>query len=350
MKKILVIATGGTIACKRTEGGLTPLITSEDLLSYIPGTRELCQTDAVQLLNLDSTNIRPEHWLMMARCIRENYPRYDGFVLCHGTDTMAFTAAALSYLIQNSPKPIIITGAQRPIDMEDTDARMNLSDSIAYACSEQAHGVSIVFDGNVIAGTRARKMRTKSYNAFSSINYPYLAAIRDGQIVQYIREEITGCPAFYDTLDQSVFLLKLIPGISPKLLLAAGEEYDAIIIESFGVGGLPACDNEEESFLSAAKELVKKGKLIVMATQVIHEGSDLGGLRRRQGRRGDGASRDRGYDAGGRRHQNHVDSGARPATPTPSGRCSRRPSGMTGCFKGRPLGKPEGSVCRKNLF
>ena len=276
MKKILVIATGGTIACKRTEGGLTPLITSEDLLSYIPGTRELCKTDAVQLLNLDSTNIRPEHWLMMARCIRENYPRYDGFVLCHGTDTMAFTAAALSYLIQNSPKPIIITGAQRPIDMEDTDARMNLSDSIAYACSEQAHGVSIVFDGNVIAGTRARKMRTKSYNAFSSINYPYLAAIRDGHIVQYIREEITGCPAFYDTLDQSVFLLKLIPGISPKLLLAAGEEYDAVIIESFGVGGLPASDNEEESFLSAAKELVKKGKLIVMATQVIHEGSDLG--------------------------------------------------------------------------
>ena len=312
MKKILVIATGGTIACKRTEGGLTPLITSEDLLSYIPGTRELCKTDAVQLLNLDSTNIRPEHWLMMARCIRENYPRYDGFVLCHGTDTMAFTAAALSYLIQNSPKPIIITGAQRPIDMEDTDARMNLSDSIAYACSEQAHGVSIVFDGNVIAGTRARKMRTKSYNAFSSINYPYLAAIRDGQIVQYIREEITGCPAFYDTLDQSVFLLKLIPGISPKLLLAAGEEYDAIIIESFGVGGLPASANEEGELFIGGKGAGEKGQADCHGDPGYPRRERPWGLRRRQGRRGDGASRDRGYDAGGRRHQNHVDSGADP--------------------------------------
>lgn len=276
MKKILVIATGGTIACKRTESGLTPLITSEDLLSFIPQAGSFAQIDAVQLLNLDSTNIRPEHWLQMARCIRENYPRYDGFVLCHGTDTMAFTAAALSYLIQNSPKPIILTGAQRPIDMEDTDARMNLSDSIAYAASGLAHGVSIVFDGNVIAGTRARKMRTKSYNAFSSINYPYLAAIRDGHIVPYIREEVSGCPAFYDTLDTSVFLLKLIPGISPRLLTAAGEEYDAVIIESFGVGGLPESDDPEESFLSAARALVEKGKLVVMATQVIHEGSDLG--------------------------------------------------------------------------
>ena len=276
MKKILVIATGGTIACKRTESGLTPLITSEDLLSFIPQAGSFARVDAVQLLNLDSTNIRPEHWLQMARCIRENYPRYDGFVLCHGTDTMAFTAAALSYLIQNSPKPIILTGAQRPIDMEDTDARMNLSDSIAYAASGLAHGVSIVFDGNVIAGTRARKMRTKSYNAFSSINYPYLAAIRDGHIVPYIREEVSGCPAFYDTLDTRVFLLKLIPGISPRLLTAAGEEYDAVIIESFGVGGLPESDDPEESFLSAARTLVEKGKLVVMATQVIHEGSDLG--------------------------------------------------------------------------
>jgi L-asparaginase len=275
MKKILLIATGGTIACKRTSDGLTPLMTSDDLLAYVPKARELCETDAVQLLNLDSTNIRPEHWLKMARCIRENYPRYDGFVICHGTDTMAFTAAALSYLIQNSPKPIIVTGAQRPIDMEDTDARVNLYDSLCYACCDRAHGVSIVFDSNVIAGTRARKMRTKSYNAFSSINFPYLATIRDGHIVHYITDEISGCPAFYDTLDSRVFLLKLIPGLSPDILVQVGEAYDAVIIESFGVGGLPYGD-EEESFLSAAKQLMEKGKLIVMATQVIHEGSDLG--------------------------------------------------------------------------
>ena len=277
MKKILLIATGGTIACKRTESGLTPLFTSDDLIAYVPQSKTFCKTDAVQLLNLVSTNIRPEHWLMMARCIRENYPHYDGFVICHGTDTMAFTAAALSYLIQNSPKPVIITGAQRPIDMEDTDARVNLLDSLSYACCPDAHGISIVFDGNVIAGTRARKMRTKSYNAFSSINFPYLATIRDGHIVHYIKEEITGCPAFYDTLCSNVFLLKLIPGISPEILSLAGESNDAVIIESFGVGGLPYGEEDgKESFLSVARTLLQKGKLIVMATQVVHEGSDLG--------------------------------------------------------------------------
>ncbi len=277
MKKILLIATGGTIACKRTVSGLTPLMTSDDLIAYVPQSKNFCKTDAVQLLNLDSTNIRPEHWLMMARCIRENYPHYDGFVICHGTDTMAFTAAALSYLIQNSPKPVIITGAQRPIDMEDTDARINLLDSLCYASCPDAHGISIVFDGNVIAGTRARKMRTKSYNAFSSINFPYLATIRDGHIVHYIKEEITGCPAFYDQLCSSVFLLKLIPGMSPNILALAGEANDAVIIESFGVGGLPYGEEDgNENFLSVARRLLENGKLIVMATQVVHEGSDLG--------------------------------------------------------------------------
>ena len=277
MKKILLIATGGTIACKRTDSGLTPLMTSDDLIAYVPQAKNFCKTDAVQLLNLDSTNIRPEHWLMMARCIRENYPHYDGFVICHGTDTMAFTAAALSYLIQNSPKPVIITGAQRPIDMEDTDARINLLDSLCYASCPDAHGISIVFDGNVIAGTRARKMRTKSYNAFSSINFPYLATIRDGHIVHYIKEEITGCPAFYDRLCSNVFLLKLIPGMSPSILALAGEANDAVIIESFGVGGLPYGEEDgKENFLSVARRLLENGKLVVMATQVVHEGSDLG--------------------------------------------------------------------------
>ena len=277
MKKILLIATGGTIACKRTDSGLTPLMTSDDLIAYVPQAKNFCKTDAVQLLNLDSTNIRPEHWLMMARCIRENYPHYDSFVICHGTDTMAFTAAALSYLIQNSPKPVIITGAQRPIDMEDTDARINLLDSLCYASCPDAHGISIVFDGNVIAGTRARKMRTKSYNAFSSINFPYLATIRDGHIVHYIKEEITGCPAFYDRLCSNVFLLKLIPGMSPSILALAGEANDAVIIESFGVGGLPYGEEDgKENFLSVARRLLENGKLVVMATQVVHEGSDLG--------------------------------------------------------------------------
>ena len=125
-KRILMIATGGTIASKRSETGLKPLITSDELLSYVPDARHFCQADAIQVLNIDSTNIQPEHWLLIARTIEDHYNQYDGFVICHGTDTMAYTAAALSYLIQNSPKPIVITGAQKPIDLEITDAKTNL--------------------------------------------------------------------------------------------------------------------------------------------------------------------------------------------------------------------------------
>lgn len=273
MKRILLIATGGTIASKRTPSGLTPLILSEELLDFVPAAREFCQVESQQLLNLDSTNIRPEHWLMMERAIQEQYDNYDGFVICHGTDTLAFTAAALSYLIQNSPKPIILTGAQKPIDMENTDARVNLLDSLRYACCDKAHDVSVVFGGQVIAGTRARKMRAKSYNAFSSINFPHLASIQDGRIVHYITSACSGRPAFYDQLNSRVFLLKLIPGLSPDILSMIEERYDAFVLEGYGVGGLP--DDGEASFLSELERLVKKGKVVVMATQVVHEGSDM---------------------------------------------------------------------------
>lgn len=136
MKRILLIATGGTIASKRSDAGLKPLISSDELLSYVPSAREFCVTDALQLFNLDSTNIQPRHWLSMAEAVESHYEDYDGFVICHGTDTMAYTAAALSYLIQNSPKPVVITGSQKPIDMEITDAKSNLLDSLRFAACD----------------------------------------------------------------------------------------------------------------------------------------------------------------------------------------------------------------------
>lgn len=116
MKKILFIATGGTIASKKTENGLTPQITPEELLSYIPEVEGLCEITAVNPFNLDSSNVVPENWSTLVKVAKEHYEDYDGFVIAHGTDTMAYTAAALSYMIQNSEKPIVITGAQRPIN------------------------------------------------------------------------------------------------------------------------------------------------------------------------------------------------------------------------------------------
>ncbi len=272
MKKILFIATGGTIASRRSDSGLKPQITPQELLEYIPQVKDICQIEAIQLLNLDSSNMEPKHWKLIVHTIREQYEAYDGFVIAHGTDTMAYTAAAISYMVQNSKKPIVITGAQKPIDLEITDAKSNLLDSFLYASDAASQGVSIIFDGKVIAGTRAKKVRSKSYNAFSSIDYPYLAVIQDLNIMRYIpmipyEEDVR----FYEKLDENIYLMKLIPGIKPRVLSSIFENYDCIIVESFGVGGIP------HSIADAFYELCQKhpDKLVVMATQVAHEGSDM---------------------------------------------------------------------------
>lgn len=274
-KRILMIATGGTIASKRSEDGLKPLITSEELLGYVPDVRDFCYVDALQVLNIDSTNMQPSHWLLIAAAIEEHYEEYDGFVICHGTDTMAYTAAALSYLIQNSPKPVVITGAQKPIDLEITDAKTNLSDSLRFASCDKAYGVTIVFDGKVIAGTRGKKERTKSYNAFSSINFPYIAAIQDGHIIFYLddKAQLTGPVRFYHQLDSRVALLKLIPSLDSGVLDYLADHYDAVIIESFGVGGIPTYDSGD--FHKAVENWVNAGKIVVMTTQVTNEGSNM---------------------------------------------------------------------------
>ena len=272
MKNILLIGTGGTIASDVTEDGLAPELTTEQLLSHLPAISGICNVDCVQLLNLDSTNMRPEHWLKMVRCIRESYDRYDGFVITHGTDTMAYTAAALSYLIQGSPKPIILTGAQKPIWFDGTDSKRNLTDAFLYAC-RGCGGVQIVFNGKVILGTRARKTFSKSFQAFSSVNFPDLAVLQDERLLQYIRCESLERPVFYDRLDPHVGLLKLIPGVEDELAAFMLERYDGLIIESFGVGGLP--DYEGGRLDAILRGAVACGKIVVMTTQVPNEGSDL---------------------------------------------------------------------------
>jgi L-asparaginase len=225
------------------------------------------------LFSLDSTNISRDHWLAIARTIEERYGQYDGFVITHGTDTMAYSAAALSYLIQNSPKPIVLTGSQRPINLSTTDAKMNLLDSFRYCCDDRSSGVSIVFSGNVILGTRARKINTKSFQAFASINYPYLAVIQDDHIIRYLDQPKSAQPQFSHQLSDRVALIKLIPGITGDYLRYFLERNDALVVESFGVGGLPML--EKYGFQQAIDYAVENGKTIVMSTQVQNEGSDM---------------------------------------------------------------------------
>ena len=272
MKRLLLIGTGGTIAAELGENGLAPELTSSQLLRYLPDIAEIGQVDCIQLFSLDSTNIQPKHWVRIANAIAERYEDYDGFVVSHGTDTMAYTAAGLSYLIQKSPKPIVLTGAQKPIGFETTDSKQNLRDAFAVAASDMT-GVVLVFNGKVILGTRARKIRSKSFEAFSSINYPVLALVQDGRLIRYIRPECCAEPVFYDKVNPRVALMKLIPGADCAMAEWLLRRNDALIVESFGVGGLPTY--EEGSYYETVKAGLDQGKIVVMTTQVENEGSDL---------------------------------------------------------------------------
>ena len=272
MKRILLLTTGGTIASVETAHGLAPAPTNEPLRRLLDELALPCKVDVKSLFHIDSTNFQPEHWLEIARAIRAAYAQYDGFVITHGTDTMAYTAAALSYLIQGSPKPIVLTGAQKPIWFDGTDSKRNLTDAFLYAC-RGCGGVQIVFNGRVILGTRARKTYSKSFRAFSSVNYPDLAVVQDEHLLQYIRCESRPRPLFYDRLDPNVGLLKLIPGTEDALAEFMLDRYDGLIIESFGVGGLPEYDGGH--LYDVVRRGVERGKLVVMTTQVPNEGSDL---------------------------------------------------------------------------
>ena len=244
-QRILFITTGGTIASVRTQQGLKPVLTSEELLAHLPELKELCCPETLALCSIDSTDLGQEHWLMMARAIQENYALYDGFIICHGTDTLAYSAAALSYLIQNADKPIILTGAQQPISNEITDAKKNLRD------------------------------KTISYDAFASVNFPELALVQGDRLVRYISSPWpTGPVEFSRVLDPKVFLLKLTPGMSPALIPEIFRLYDCVIVESFGVGGIP--QQLMDAFAEGLGDYETTHKVLIMTTQVTYEGSDVG--------------------------------------------------------------------------
>ncbi len=281
MKHILILTTGGTIASVQSPDGLVPGITSEQLRGYLPQIGADIDIDIKELFHIDSTDMTAGHWLKIVEAVKKHYDDYDGFVICHGTDTMANTAAVLSYMIQNSRKPIVLTGAQKPIGFEITDAKSNLQDSILYAADSASRGVQIVFAGNVIAGTRAKKVRSTSFSAFTSINLPIIAAISNGRIIRFLNDPaFVNAPdatdqgvVFYDGINTSVFLLKLTPSMSPELIPEIFRLYDGIVIESFGAGGIPA--SIKQTLFDELSKFKPEEKVLAMTTQVTYEGSHL---------------------------------------------------------------------------
>ena len=286
MKKILMVATGGTIASTQAGSGLAPTLTGHELAAMVPGIDGLCELDVCQPMNIDSTNMRPRNWLAVRDTIVDAYDDYDGFVVLHGTDTMAYTAAALSYLIQGSPKPIVLTGSQQPMANPFTDAKLNLYQSLLYALDDASRDVCVVFGGDVICGTRARKQRTMSFNAFTSMNMPPLACIRNNRIVrpatlpaahalpaQDDARPADDRPRLFDTLDERVIVIRLTPALGPSVLDLLARDYDAVVLETFGIGGIPDYDG---GWHAAISRWVESGRIVVVTTQVPEEGLDLG--------------------------------------------------------------------------
>jgi L-asparaginase len=279
MKKILLITTGGTIACSPSDSGLTPSVSAEQLLAHVPEISPLCQIEALSLMSIDSTNMTPQLMAEIAECLYNNVKDYDGFVVTHGTDTLGYTAAALTYMLPGIAKPVVVTGSQLAIEEIGTDAKTNLADAIHFALEGSA-GIFVAFDGKIINGTRAKKIRTQSMDAFASINFPLIAEVMRGRVSynnslnngEYADSLKQKCPLFSlkNRFDDSVFLLKLTPCSKPELLLSLKESYRGLVIEGFGIGGIPG------NLLGAIEELIRAGVTLVISTQCHEEGIDLG--------------------------------------------------------------------------
>ncbi|MBR4695655.1 MAG: asparaginase [Selenomonadaceae bacterium] len=231
-KKICVIATGGTIASVPGPGGLRPGLPGERLLELAPGVAELADVDCVNLMALDSSNLLPEHWQKMAKAIAERRENYDGFVVTHGTDTMAYSAGALFLMLENIDRPVILTGAQLPMDAPGTDAARNVLAALHAALSGRP-GVYLAFAGNLHAGGAVRKLYSRQLAGFGSIDRPVAAIFKDGCYEwQWQQPKTDGAFRLATDLDDHIAVLKLVPGTDPALLkLMVDAGYHAIIIE-----------------------------------------------------------------------------------------------------------------------
>lgn len=273
MKKILMLSTGGTIAGEHTETGLVPVYSGDFLVSNIPEVQQLCEVECKDILQLDGTNIQPEDWTILAEAVYDAQAEYDGVVITHGTDTMAYTACALSFMVQGLKKPVILTGSQIAMIDSDTDAKRNLMDAFRAACAD-IPGVAVVFHGRIIQGVRAQKTNTRGLDAFHSINADDLGAVIDGKVVIHHMPQQPADELKLDTsLERRVVQIKLLPGIEPKQLESMiGMGYHGIILEAFGCGGIP---NQGRDLLPCLKRAQQFGVAVLIATQCKYGFVDL---------------------------------------------------------------------------
>lgn len=273
MKKILLLSTGGTIASRPGKDGLEPDVSGEELIAKLGDLGGKFDIQVKQILNLDSSNIQAEEWRLMARSVYDAIGDYDGVIITHGTDTMAYSASMLSFMLPGLNKPVVLTGSQIPMDNMLTDARNNLFCALA-AVEAGIQGVSVAFNRHIIRGCRAVKVRTMGFDAFESVNARYLGEIFADGLRVYDRNAPKDVPfGLKDSISTDVILLKLIPNTKPELfdhLKTIG--YRGVVLETFGAGGMHF---HRRDLLEKLRMLEDQGIVVVACSQCLYEPSNF---------------------------------------------------------------------------
>ena len=269
MKNILFIFTGGTISSKTSGNGLIATLKGEEIIKFVPEINKLCNIKCKQLFNLDSTNIGAKEWILIAQEINNNYNNYDSFIIIHGTDTMAYTSSALSFMLLNIDKPVILTGSQLPIENSNTDAKDNIFNSVLAAISD-IKGVYIVFNNKLIKGACATKFDTLDFNAFISPNREISGYIEKNSLILKNKLDLKGTYIFNIDLNTKVYLLKITPNFDGNIInMLVDMDYKGIIIEGFGCGGIA------ENIIENIKYALKKDVIICVKSQCFKGKSSL---------------------------------------------------------------------------
>lgn len=277
-KKILLLTTGGTIASVAGGEGLEP-IGSAVFERELQQLRTYYDIDVRDVMCLDSSNIRPEEWQAIAREVFESREGYDGIVVSHGTDTMAYTASAVTYMLPGIDVPVVFTGSQLPLADVLSDGPDNLRTAFAMAASGYP-GVYLAFDRKVMLGCRAVKVRSMDFAAFESVNAKYAGIVSSAGLVIDKEVVLSGCrqeaaceARLATDISDEVFLIKLTPGLNPMVFNMLGAMgYKGIVIEAFGLGGI----NVLNKGLQGIRRAIEDGISIVVTTQCLYDTSDLG--------------------------------------------------------------------------
>jgi len=282
--KILLLTTGGTIVSRTGPDGLAPHEDDNALLSQIPELNSFAEIETSNIFLKDSSNINPYDWILIIKEIYKHKDMFNGFIITHGTDTMAYTSSILSYSLIALEQPIVITGSMIPASYPESDAKYNLINSFKFLrelIDKGQSGVSVCFNGKLMHGTRVKKMDSRSVDAFISISYNNIGIIDNGKAEVVVTPFIDkfgfnnfSCDSISGIrFEKNIFSLKLFPGFPADYLRKIiNIKPSAIIIESFGAGGIPHLG---ENLLPLVEEAVSSGIIVVICTQCLKGAVEL---------------------------------------------------------------------------